>query len=500
MTLLQQSSPAPILLGIDLGTQGLKVIAFDAGSASLIGSASAPVNSLSSAPGWLEQDPKAWWVSLCRVTRQLIAELDISSEAIAAIGLSGHMHSIVSLDAKGDAVHHCIVWADTRSQAQARQVADLGLPLWNPSIAPYSLNKILWLRENRPDVFAKVERFVFSKDYLRFRMTGAFATDYADASGSLLWDFANWRWDAELLTALDLAPSLLPEARQSCDAAGRLTDEAAAEMGLAPGTVVAVGGGDCACAVVGAGIPDANTLLINAGTAVQVIEMRQEPAPFPRDGDARYLFALGVGRGVFAIGALNSAGHALEWWRRTLDAKMSYADFDALAAKTQPTPDGPIFLPWLQGSGTPHLLDGAHGSFIGMSASSDKSQLTRAVMEGVAFGIKHCAEALVGSGGLDSRQIIFSGGLPRSPVMRQILADVFGASLRFRRFSDLSALGAAAHGAVAAGLADDAEAWLAGFDYGERAQDANAESADMYSRIYERYKRFASRVAGSDSN
>ena len=487
---------ANIILGIDLGTQGLKVIAFDAATAAVIGSVSAPVENLSPAPGWLEQEPHAWWETLCRLSRQLTADLNIHPAGIAAIGVSGHMHSIVPLDAHGEPVHNCIVWADTRSQPQAQETAATGMQLWNPSIAPYSLNKILWLRENRPHVFAWVDRFLFSKDYLRYRMTGAIATDFADASGSLMWDFANWQWDAALLDSVGIAPSLLPEARSSCDAAGTLTSDAAADLGLAPGTVVAVGGGDCACAVVGAGIPSDDALLINAGTAVQVIEMRQKPTPFTAESGARYLFALGLERQVFAIGALNSAGHALEWWRRALDPDMTYAEFDALADEAAPSPAAPIFLPYLQGSGTPHLLDGAHGSFTGLSANTSKSQLTRAVMEGVAFGIKHCADALIADGSLKSRRITVTGGLPRSPVMRRILADVFGTTLRFREFSDMSALGAAAHAAVAADLAHDARSWLARFSYGESETESDAGAAAVYARLYERYVQWADRVGG----
>ena len=222
--------------------------------------------------------------------------------------------------------------------------------------------------------------------------------------------------------------------------------------------------------------------------------MRERPTPYHADGGARYLFELGVDQRVFAIGALNSAGHSLEWWRRTLDPDMSYAEFDALAATAAPSVDAPIFLPYLQGSGTPHLLDGSHGAFVGLSAGSDRAVLTRAVMEGVAFGIRHCAEALVGSDNLPGKTALFTGGVPRSRVMRRILANVFGSSIRFRRFSDMSALGAAAHAAVAADLADDAGSWLARFDYGESAETADENLLKTYADMHQRYKSFARRV------
>lgn len=489
---------SPIVLGIDLGTQGLKVVAFDVASAQVLGSVSAAVENLTPAPGWLEQEPNQWWATLCRLARDLTSAEDIPRESVVAIGLSGHMHSIVPLRADGSVAHNCIVWADTRSREQARRIsAAASSALWNPSIAPYSLAKILWLRENRPELSDEIEHILWPKDYLRYRLTGKIATEYADASGTLMWDFAARAWDEDLLADFELSSDLLPDARASNEAAGTLSETAAKDLGFSVNTVVAYGGGDCACAVVGSGIPDSDTLLINAGTAVQVIEMRDEPSPYDRDAGVRYLFELGVEGRTFAIGALNSAGHSLEWWRRLLDGNLTYAEFDALAANVTPTPEGPLFLPYLQGTGTPHLLDGSYGSFVQLSATADQSALTRAVMDGVAFGIKHCAEALVKDGDLSAKKILFTGGVPKSPLMRQILANVFDGEIRFRSFSDMSALGAAAHGLVAAGLAPDARTWLAEFDYGEGRAASSPALRERYTVTYERYKKWAARITSA---
>ena len=489
---------SPIVLGIDLGTQGLKVVAFDVASAQALGSVSAAVENLTPAPGWLEQEPNQWWATLCRLARDLTCAKDIPTESVVAIGLSGHMHSIVPLHADGSVAHNCIVWADTRSRDQARRIsAAASSALWNPSIAPYSLAKILWLRENRPELSDEIEHILWPKDYLRYRLTGKIATEYADASGTLMWDFAARAWDDELLADFELSPDLLPDVRASNEAAGTLSKTAAENLGFSVNTVVAYGGGDCACAVVGSGIPDSDTLLINAGTAVQVIEMREEPSPYNRDAGVRYLFELGVEGRTFAIGALNSAGHSLEWWRRLLDEQLTYAEFDALAADATPTPEGPIFLPYLQGTGTPHLLDGPYGSFVQLSATANQSALTRAVMDGVAFGIKHCAEALVKDADLSAKKILFTGGVPKSPLMRQILANVFDGEVRFRSFSDMSALGAAAHGVVAAGLAPDARTWLAEFDYGEGRAKESPALRERYTVTYKRYKKWAARITSA---
>lgn len=487
-----------VVLGIDLGTQGLKVIAVCADDACIIGEAAAAVPNLTPAPGWLEQQPADWWRLLCRLLRKLLRQQDISPESVASIGLSGHMHSIVPLRADGGIAHNCLVWADTRSQPQAGSLAaKLQERLWNPAIAPYSLAKLLWLRERRPAVYEETAVALFPKDYLRWRLVGAFATDYSDASASLMWDFATGQWDKELLEELNIPMDMLPPAAASCAACGTLTPQAAAELGLLPGTIVAHGGGDAACAVVGAGISDSDTLLINAGTAVQVIELIDKPTPFAGGSAIRYLFELGVDRRCFVIGALNSAGHSLDWWRRLLNPEKSHADMEALAAKQTGNADAPIFLPWLQGTGTPFLLDGPYGSFVQLSATADQPTLTRAVYDGVAMGIRLCAEALVGEEALATKRLLFTGGVPKSPLMRQILADVFGREIRCRSFSDMSALGAAAHAAVAAGLAENAQSWLADFDYGESSQPPSDSLAEPYRSAYDRYKLWAARIAAN---
>ena len=267
------------------------------------------------------------------MTRQLLDDHDIAAESITAIGLSGHMHSIVPLRADGSVAHNCIVWADTRSQAQADFIAThTRTPLWNPAIAPYSIAKALWLREHEAEVFGEVANFLFSKDYLRYRMTGEIGTDYADASGTLIWDFALREWDGALLAELNVPASLFPPAHSSAEVAGKLTANAARDLSLSPGTVIAYGAGDAACAVVGSGVPERDTLMINAGTAVQIIEMQDKPTPFHSETAVRYLFELGVDGATFAIGALNSAGHSLDWWRNLLNPGMTYDEFNALTA------------------------------------------------------------------------------------------------------------------------------------------------------------------------
>ncbi len=488
-----------LLLGVDLGTQGLKVIAVDAETRAVVATAGAPVENLTAAAGYMEHAPLDWWTSLCGTTRALLRDHAIHAERVAAVRLSGHMHSIVPLRADGSVARNCIVWADTRSQPQAKALAAAKTRLWNPAIAPYSITKILWLREHEPEIFAGIKTVLFSKDYLRYRMTGEMATDYADASGSLMWDFAARRWDEALLAEFDLPASLLPPVLGSADMAGALTAGAAAQLGLAPGTPVACGGGDAACAVVGSGIVDRDSLMINAGTAVQVIELQDEPRPFNRETANRYLFELGVAGQTFAIGALNSAGHSLGWWRGLMNPSLTHDEFEALAADEPSAEDGPLFLPWLQGTGTPYLLDGPYGSFVQLSSTANRRTLTRAVMDGVALGIRLCAEALVEPGRLADKQVLVTGGVPKSALMRTILSNVLPASVAFRSFSDMSALGAVAHAAVAAGISASAGDFLAEFKYGEITSAAEPSLKARYERLYAVFKRWADYVAAGGS-
>lgn len=487
---------SPLLLGVDLGTQGLKVVLVDAETRAVLATAGAPVENLTPAAGYMEQAPDAWWASLGTLTRSLLRDEGIRAERIAAIGLSGHMHSIAPLRADGSVARNCIVWADTRSQPQAKRLAaEAKTRLWNPAIAPYSIAKILWLREHEPEIYRDIETVLFSKDYLRYRMTGELATDYSDASGSLMWDFEARRWDEDLLAEFELPLRLLPPVLGSAVMAGALRAEAAAHLGLAAGTPVACGAGDAACAVVGAGIADRDKLMINAGTAVQVIELQDAPRPFNRQTANRYLFELGVAGRTFAIGALNSAGHSLDWWRRLLDADMSQAEFEALAADEPSAEDGPLYLPWLQGTGTPYLRDGPYGAFAQLSATAERSLLTRAVMDGVALGIRLCAEALVKPGQLADKRVLITGGVPKSRLMREILSNVLPAGVAFRNFSDMSALGAVTHAAVAAGLTPSAGEFLADFDYGETTAVADPSLQARYERLYGVFKRWADQVA-----
>ena len=483
---------APLAIGVDLGTQQLKVLAVDLERALMLGSAQAPIHNIKVGPGALEQEPHQWGPLLSRLIRELIERLQLTPAAIRSIGLSGHMHSIVPLKADGSPAFNCIVWVDTRALAQARAINALeDVTLWNPAIAGYSAPKLLWLRENHPEVYATTRHVLFSKDYLRLRMTDKISTDFSDASGSLLWDFAARAWDTALLSRLGIAASLLPEPQDSTAIAGYLSEQAAADLGLPVGTPVATGAGDVACAVIGSGLESSDTLLINAGTAAQVILIQEQPAPYAPGRGVRYLFELGVDGKAFAMGALPGAGLSLEWWRSLLGEQLTYGDLDELAGDRLGTVDGPLFIPFLQGTGTPDILDDSLGAFLFMSSSTDRSLLTAAVMEGVVFGVKRCADALLGDGGVAQRRVLITGGVSKSQIMRRIFASVFGLTTSFRDFSDVSAIGAAALGAAAAGEIDSVAGLLRRLPGDTHAVAPDVVLAERYEEMYERHRRWS---------
>ncbi len=483
---------APLAIGVDLGTQQLKVLAVDLERALVLGSVQAPIQNIKAVPGALEQDPHQWWPLLSKLTRKLIERLQLAPWAIRSIGLSGHMHSIVPLRADGSPAFNCIVWADTRALTQAKAISALEVvTLWNPAIAGYSAPKLLWLRENHPEAYAATRHVLFSKDYLRLRMTGEMSTDFSDASGSLVWDFGAREWDAALLLQLGIAASLLPQPQDSTALAGYLTEQAAADLGLVAGTPVATGAGDVACAVIGSGLESSDTLLINAGTAAQVILIQEQPTPFAPGRGVRYLFELGIDGKAFAMGALPGAGLSLEWWRSLLGEQLTYGDLDELAGDWLGTVDGPLFIPFLQGTGTPDILDDLLGAFLFMSSSTDRSLLTAAVMEGVVFGVKRCADALLGNDGAAQRRVLITGGVSKSQVMRRIFASAFGVTASFRDFSDVSALGAVALGAAAAGEVDSVAGFLRRLPVDTHAVAPDPALAERYAGMYERHRRWS---------
>lgn len=447
----------PFILAHDLGTTGNKATLFDATGA-LIGSTFAAYPTAYPQPNWAEQNPADWWQAVCNTTQQLLTQSGIHAEAIGAIGLCGQMMGCTPVDRQGVLLRSCIIWADQRAQAQAAEIAERcgAAALYQrtghrPSPA-YTAAKIRWLQSEQPELFAATALILQPKDYIAFRLTDHFATDYSDASGTLLFDLAQRSWAADLLDALHLSPTLLPPVYPSTTVIGEITREAAAATGLAVGIPVVIGGGDGACAGIGAGVVEpgeaycyiGSSAWISVSTLQPVIDPQQRTFTFHHLHPERYA----------PMGTMQAAGGARDWaWQQLADLT---TDLDLAAASVTPGSEGLLFLPYLLGERSPHWNPLARGAFIGLAMSHEKADMARAVLEGVALNLRLVLDALRSSIGpsqppIQAMRLIGGGG--KSDLWPQILADALALPIhQLALTGEATSWGAAVAAGVATGL------------------------------------------------
>jgi len=427
---------ADTLLGIDIGTTGAKVALCRAEDGAVLTTGFASYPLYHPRPGWAEQPPDDWWTALGIATRACLGQSSASGgpgpDSVRGIGLSGQMHGAVLLDADGVVVRPCIIWADQRTGAECDEIhARVGLArlverTGNPALTGFTAAKVLWVRNQEPEAFARTRLLLLPKDYVRLRMTGEAAIERSDAAGTNLLDLTTGDWARDVLDALELPASLVPPVRGSTEICGRLTAEAAAHLGLPTGVPVAGGGADNACGAVGAGVVESGLTLLSIGTSGVVLAPSVEPridrsAPVPRI----HTFFHATPRTWYLMGVTQAAGLSLRWARDVLSAP-SDAGYDELTAEAHDVPpgaEGLIFLPYLQGERTPHLDPQARGAWIGLTARHRRAHLVRAVLEGVAFSLKDCF-GLLGEQRVPLAEVRMTGGGARSALWRQICADV----------------------------------------------------------------------------
>jgi xylulokinase len=425
------------LVGIDVGTTGVKAIALSP-DGDIQGRAERGYGLDTPRPGWAEQDPAAWWDA----TEAALAELEVKS--LAGIGLSGQMHGLVVLDKDLEVLRPAILWNDQRTAAECAQIEDrLGFErvvelTGNRALTGFTAPKLLWLRNHEPDIYERVAHVLLPKDYVRLRLTGELAGDVSDASGTLLFDVGERRWSKEILDALDMDPAWLPAVLESPEVSGRSS----------AGVPVAAGAGDQAAGAVGVGVDRAGTMSVALGTSGVVF------APLPgyrTDPLARlHVFCHALPEAWHAMGVMLSAGGSLRWLRDLLEPGASYDSLLAEAQRWEPGAEGLTFLPYLAGERTPHADPDARGSFSGLSLRHDRGALVRAVVEGVAFGLRDGLELLRSLGaGSDVARV--SGGGSRSKLWLQIVASIMGISLELTAVEEGAAYGAALLGGVAGG-------------------------------------------------
>lgn len=462
------------LLGIDLGTTGVKAALFGAGDGQVITSAFFEYPLYHPQPGWAEQNPEDWWKATLAAIRACLegaAREGISPRDVRGVGLSGQMHGVVLLDEQSMLLRPCIIWADQRSEAQCRWMtervgaAQLIEYVSNPALPGFSAPKALWVRDNEPDIFARAHTLFLPKDYIRFLLTGVRAMEISDAAGTCLLDVKRGEWSREVLDAIGFThspDSLLPPVVPADAVAGSITDEVAHLTGLPAGTPVAGGGADNACGAVGNGVVRPGLALVSIGTSGVVLAHTDSPqvdrsGPVPRV----HTFNHAVPRAWYLMGVTQGAGLSLRWVRDNIglpeSAMERWAGVDAyttLLAEAERVPagsDGLLFLPYLQGERTPHLDAYARGGWIGLAANHNRRHLVRSVLEGVAFSLKDCF-AIIQEQGLTLEQVRATGGGAKSPLWRQIIADVLGIELVTTNAQEGPAFGAALLAGVASGV------------------------------------------------
>jgi xylulokinase len=486
-----------LLIGLDLGTSALKAVAVRAASGAVIATSERGYPLHTPAPGAAEQDPEDWWQAACDALHDLWQKPGVDPQAVAGVGFSGQMHGVVALDAAGTPLRPALTWADSRCVPQVKELDRLldraVLIQWTGS-APntsFSAPKLLWLREHEPEVLDQAATFVLPKDALRLRLTGAVATDHSDASATLLYDIRRRAWCEPLLDILDIPQAKLPPLLPSTAVSGRVTAAAAAQTGLPVGIPVATGAGDQEAAAVGSDVLAAGTLLVTIGTGGQLFA----PLNAPRI-DARgrvHTLCHAVPDRWHLLGAILAAGMALRWFAGQFARDLPPADAVVRlldeAATVEPGCEGLVFLPYLLGERTPHLNPQARALFAGFSLRHTRAHAARAVLEGVAFALRDGLAVLHELGISDAEPALLAGGGARSPLWRQIIADVFNRPVATHASAATgSALGAALLAGVAAGIYPDIrEATRQAVPQPRVSEWPDARRVAAYERQYKRY-------------
>lgn len=446
------------LLGLDISTTGAKALIIDE-RGTVIASHTAPQPISTPKPLWSEQNPADWWDGMVTAIRTALAKADLTGADIACIGLTGQMHGLVLLDRAGSVLRPSILWNDQRTQAQCDAMTEkIGFKrlielTGNRALTGFTAPKILWVRDHEPDVYARAAHILLPKDYIRFMLTGEYAIDVADAAGTSLLNVAERRWSGEVLDALQIPVEWLPKTYEGPEVTGVVSGAAAEVTGLKEGTPVIAGGGDQAAGAVGVGAVKPGVISLVVGTSGVVFAPLAQYAYEP-DGRL-HAFCHSVPGMWHFMGVMLSAAGSLQWFRDTLAPGESFDDLLAPAAAIAPGSDGLLFLPYLTGERTPHPDPLARGAFVGLTVRHTRAHMARAVLEGVAFGLKDGFNLIAEAGLPEDIEVRVSGGGARSTLWKQILADVLGATLVSTNSTEGAAYGAALLAAVGAGVYPD---------------------------------------------
>ena len=488
-----------LLLGIDVSTTGAKALVIDT-EGKVIASATEEYPLYTPRPLWSEQNPEDWWQGAVKAVRRALARVD--ADEISGIGLTGQMHGLVLLDEAGEVLRPAILWNDQRTGPQCEEITAWAgglkktVELTGNAVLPgFTAPKVVWVRENEPAVYDRVGHILLPKDYMRYRLTGEYASEVSDASGTALFDVGNRRWSATMAGLLEVPMGWLPEVAESHIVTGKISASAATLTGLKEGTPVVGGGGDQAAQAVGSGIVRPGIVSVTSGTSGVVFAHSDDYSPEPEG--RLHVFCHAVDGAWHAMGVMLAAGGAFRWLRDAVcgDDKAAAAAqgrdvYDLLteqAATAPPGSEGLIFLPYLSGERCPYPDPNARGAFVGLTLRHGKEHLVRSVLEGVSYGLRDSLELIKGLG-VPIEQVRASGGGAKSPLWRQIQADVFGTELVLINVTEGAAMGAALLAGVGAGVYCDAREAVDACVHVTSSTQPNAEAASVYERDYPLYR------------
>lgn len=449
------------VIGIDISTTATKAILVGA-DGSVRGVGHSEYGYETPRPLWAEQAPELWWDATIEAIGRLLDDTGIDPSAVDAIGLTGQMHGSVLLDSEGEVVRPAILWNDQRTADECRQIRDLVgrerliQVTGNDALTGFTAPKLLWVARNEPENWARVRHVLLPKDYVRYRLTNDYAIDVAGGSGTILFDLARRTWSPEILDALDIDHALMPPTFEGPGVTGTISSAAAGITGLATGTPVVAGGGDQSASAVGVGAVSSGVVALSLGTSGVVFATTDGPA-IETQGRV-HAFCHAVPGRWHMMGVMLSAAGSLRWFRDTVAPKMPFDDLVAGAAEVSPGADGLVFLPYLSGERTPHPDPEARGAFVGLTVRHDLRHMTRAVLEGVAFGLRDGLDLMTAAGVSTPSQIRASGGGVKSRLWQRILADVLEAEIVTVGTEEGAAYGAALLAGVGTGWYETVDA------------------------------------------
>ncbi len=478
-------------LGIDVSTTATKALLINE-QGDVLATASTEYPFETPHPLWSEQHPDLWWDGAQKSIRTVIQQSGVDPAQIGGVGLTGQMHGLVLLDKDGKVLRPSILWNDQRTQNQCDEIHQkIGRDKFiqitgNVALTGFTAPKILWVKENEPEVYSRAAHVLLPKDFVRYKLTGEYAMDKADGAGTVLMDLHKRDWSSEVLSALEIPRSWMPPLFEGPQVTGTVSAAAASATGLKTGTPVMAGGGDQAAQAVGVGAVKEGVVALTLGTSGVVFATTG--GAFIEPEGRLHAFCHSVPDRWHLMGVMLSAAGSLRWYRDTFAPGMKYDDLLVPVEAIPAGSDGLLFLPYLTGERTPHPDPLARGAFVGLTVRHGMAHCTRAVLEGVAFGLKDSFELMKSAGLARIEQVRVSGGGARSALWRQVLADVFDAELVTVNTTEGAAYGAALLAGVGAGRWADVESACDAAILVTGSASPASQQVEVYRKVYELYR------------